>query len=251
MILAVVSDIHANLEALQAVLAEIDAREIDTVVCLGDLVGYGADPDACVGAVTSRCRQVVRGNHDKAVAGILDVEWFNPAARAAALWTRNAVRPDTLQVIRDLPQGPCLLAEDEQVVLCHGTPFDEDVYLMDEGSILDTYDALDSQFPQARICFNGHTHVPLVVCRRAAGARAQVIRRQQTVQLDPGSVYLVNPGSVGQPRDGIASASFGILDTDGMTYTNVRTPYEMQETRRKILRAGLPASLAHRLAEGR
>jgi predicted phosphodiesterase len=249
--LAVISDIHSNLEALEAVLAEIDSRGVDTVVCLGDLVGYSADPDACVSTVTSRCGQVVRGNHDKAVAGLLDVEWFNPAARAAAMWTRSTVRPETLETVRDLRQGPWPLGDDESVLLCHGTPFDEDVYLMDEGSILDTYDTLDSEYPRARVCFNGHTHVPLVVSRRKAGARPQVMRRQETVQMEPGAVYLINPGSVGQPRDGIALASFGILDTGRMIYTNVRAPYAVQETQRKILDAGLPASLAHRLAEGR
>jgi len=247
---AIISDIHANLEGLSAVLAEIDSRGIDTVVCLGDLVGYGADPDACVSAVMPRCAQVVRGNHDKAVAGILDVEWFNPAARAAALWTREAVRPETLEVIRGLQQGPCVLAQDESVLLCHGTPFDEDVYLLDDGSILETYEALDAQFPAARVCFNGHTHVPLVVSRRGDG-RPQALRKPQEVELDANSVYLINPGSVGQPRDGIALASFGILDTGRMVYTNVRTPFEVQETQRKILQAGLPQSLARRLAEGR
>ena len=251
MTVAVISDIHSNLEALQAVLAEIDSRQIETVVCLGDLVGYNADPDSCVGAVLSRCAQVVRGNHDKAVAGLLDVEWFNPAARAAALWTREAVRPETLTTIRELARGPCVLDGDESVILCHGTPFDEDVYLMDEESILGTYEALDSGFPRARICFNGHTHVPLVVTRPSGGGRPQVMRRALSVELDRGAVYLVNPGSVGQPRDGIASASFGILDTGRMVYTNVRTPYALQETQRKIRNAGLPASLAYRLAEGR
>ena len=249
--IGIISDIHSNLEALQAVLAEIDSRGVEAVVCLGDLVGYNADPDACVTSVMSRSAQVVRGNHDKAVAGILDVQWFNPAARAAALWTRQAVRPDTLATIRELARGPCLLAVDQSVVLCHGTPFDEDVYLMDEGSVLDTYAALDAEFPGARICFNGHTHVPLVVRRPRVGGPPQVIRRAESVELDPRMVYLVNPGSVGQPRDGIASASFGILDTGRMVYTNVRTPYAVQETQRKIRNAGLPASLAYRLAEGR
>ena len=251
MVIAVISDIHANLEALQTVLAEIDSRGIEKVVCLGDLVGYNADPDSCVTAVMSRCSQVVRGNHDKAVAGLLDVEWFNPAARAAALWTRAAVRPETLETVRDLRQGPWRLAEDESVLLCHGTPFDEDVYLMDGVSIADTYAALDAEHPDVRFCFHGHTHVPFVVARRRPNARPQVVRGPQTVEIEPRTVYLINPGSVGQPRDGIASASFGILDTGRMVYTNVRAPYPVQETQRKIQLAGLPASLAHRLAEGR
>jgi len=250
-VIAVISDIHSNLEGLLAVLAEIDARGIEAVVCLGDLVGYNADPDSCVSAVTSRCAQVVRGNHDKAVAGFLHVEWFNPAARAAALWTRTAVRPETLETVRNLREGPWALVDDESVLLCHGTPYDEDVYLMDAGSIAESFDILDSEHPDVRFCFHGHTHVPLVVTRRRANARPQVIQRQETVELEPGAVYLINPGSVGQPRDGIALASFGILDTGRMIYTNVRARYAVQETQRKILLAGLPASLASRLAEGR
>jgi len=250
-ILAVISDIHANREALDAVLAEIESRRVDAVTCLGDLVGYNADPDWCVDTVMARCGQVVRGNHDKAVAGMLDVQWFNSAARAAALWTRGTVRAETLETIRALRQGPWPLEGEESVLLCHGTPFDEDVYLMDEGSITETYRALDSEFPRARICFNGHTHVPLVVTRRGARARPQVVRRQEEVELDPAAVSLVNPGSVGQPRDGIALASFGILDTGRMIYTNVRVPYDVEATQQKILQAGLPSSLARRLAEGR
>ena len=251
MVIAVISDIHSNLEALQTVLGEIDARGIETVVCLGDLVGYNADPDSCVTTVMSRCSQVVRGNHDKAVAGLLDVEWFNPAARAAALWTRSAVRPETLETVRDLREGPWRLAGDESVLLCHGTPFDEDVYLMDAVSIAGTYAALDAEHRGVRFCFHGHTHVPLIVARRRPNARPQVVRGQETVKMEPGTVYLINPGSVGQPRDGIASASFGILDTGRMVYTNVRAQYPVQETQRKIQLAGLPASLAHRLAGGR
>jgi predicted phosphodiesterase len=248
---AVISDIHSNLEALQTVLGEIGARGIGMVVCLGDLVGYNADPDSCVTTVMSRCSQVVRGNHDKAVAGLLDVEWFNPAARAAALWTRSAVSAETLQTVRTLEQGPVRLEQDESVLLCHGTPFDEDVYLMDAVSIADTYAALDAEHPGVRFCFHGHTHVPLIVARRRPNARPQVIRGQEPVELEPGTVYLINPGSVGQPRDGIALASFGILDTGRMVYANVRTQYAVQETQRKIQLAGLPASLAHRLAGGR
>lgn len=251
MVVGIISDIHSNREALDTVLGEIDRRGIETIVCLGDVVGYNADPDACMGIVRSRAAEVIRGNHDKAVAGFLDLEWFNPAARAAALWTRSTVRPEVLEQIRGLPEGPRPFGPDDCILLCHGTPFDEDAYLMDAGSIEESYRTLDERHPPARFCLLGHTHVPIVVSRRAGSPRPQVVRGRDTVDLEDEAVYLINPGSVGQPRDGIALASFGILDTDKMTYRNVRLKYDMQETQRKILEAGLPSSLAYRLEQGR
>jgi predicted phosphodiesterase len=251
MLLAIISDIHANKEALDTVLGQIDSLGIQNIVCLGDVVGYNADPDACMGTVLARAAQVIRGNHDKAVAGFIDLEWFNPVARAAALWTRATVRPETLEEIRRLPQGPREYGPGGSILLCHGTPYDEDAYLMGAESIAESYAALDSGHPGVRFCLLGHTHVPIVVARKAASGKPQVIRWKETVQLDPETIYLINPGSVGQPRDGIALASFGILDTDRMTYQNIRARYVVQETQRKILDAGLPSSLAHRLEQGR
>ena len=125
MVCAVISDIHANKEALDAVLAQIDGLGIEAVYCLGDIVGYNADPDACVETVMSRATEVIRGNHDKAVAGFLNLDWFNSAARAAAQWTRAKVRPETLEAIRRLREGPQAAGEGD-VLLCHGTPYDED-----------------------------------------------------------------------------------------------------------------------------
>lgn len=250
MIVAVISDIHSNKEALDVVLAEIDRIGVDTVLCLGDIVGYNADPDACVDLVMSRAAEVVRGNHDKAVAGFLNLEWFNPSARAAALWTRTTVRPDTLETVRHLVQGPRETAEGA-ILLCHGTPYDEDAYMVDTRSIEESYDFIDAEHPDSRFCFFGHTHVPFIVTRRKGARRPQVVPWRETVELDPDAVSLINPGSVGQPRDGIALASFGILDTDGMTYRNIRARYPVQETQRKVLQAGLPPGLAQRLAEGR
>ncbi len=125
---AIISDIHSNREALDAVFAEIDLLRPDAIYCLGDLVGYNADPDFCVHAVMSRSAAVVRGNHDKAVAGLLDLDWFNRGAREAALWTRGAVTAETLATLRTLAQGP---RREKTILLCHGTPYDEDAYLVD------------------------------------------------------------------------------------------------------------------------
>ena len=250
MVCAVISDIHANREALDAVLSNIDGLGIETIYCLGDLVGYNADPDACVETVVSRAAEVIRGNHDKAVAGFLNLDWFNSAARAAVQWTRATVRPDTLEAIRRLREGPRAAGEGE-ILLCHGTPYDEDAYLMDANSVDESFRTLESHYPAVRFCFLGHTHIPTVIVRKRGTARPRVIEWRETVELDPAAVFLINPGSVGQPRDGIPLASFGILDSGRMVYRNIRVRYALQETQRKILHAGLPSSLAHRLGEGR
>ena len=249
MVCAIVSDIHSNQEALAAVLGAIDNLPVDLLYCLGDLVGYNADPDACVEAILPRAKAVVRGNHDKAVAGLLNLDWFNHAAKEAVLWTRRSAHAETLEEVRNLQPGP--LEMEEGILLCHGTPYDEDAYLMDVGSIAESYRFLTESHPEVRFCMHGHTHYPQVVVRRGERKKPEVLRGQEETRLEPGATYLINPGSVGQPRDGIALASFGILDTNRLVYRNLRVAYGVQETQRKILQAGLPPELARRLAEGR
>ena len=249
MICAVISDIHSNLEALQAVLRAIDGFAVEAVFCLGDIVGYGPDPDECARAVFGRCHMVVRGNHDKAVSGLLTLEWFNSIAREGALWNRRAMSPETLEAIRGLPRGP--LEAGEGILLCHGAPMDEDRYLIDSSAIEESYRFLDEQFPDARFCFHGHSHYPMVIARRDGNERLEVRRGGDRLRMDPDTTYLINPGSVGQPRDGNPHASFGILDTSRLVYRNLRVAYRVQETQRKIIAAGLPRELAWRLAEGR
>ena len=249
MICAIVSDIHSNLEALAAVLARIEALRVDAVYCLGDLVGYNADPDACVETVLLRSAAIVRGNHDKAVAGLLGLEWFNDAAREAALWTRRNIAAGSLDRLRALPGGPRTVGDG--ILLCHGTPFDEDEYLVHADVVGEAFRYLEDTFPRVRFCLHGHTHHPFVAARRRIGEKPRVLRGSEVVELEPPTTYLINPGSVGQPRDGIAAASFGILDTVGLVYRNLRVAYDVRETQRKIVRAGLPTELSKRLAEGR
>jgi predicted phosphodiesterase len=246
---AIISDIHSNLEALTAVLDAIDGLEADGVYCLGDVVGYNADPVECTRAVLSRSSAIVRGNHDKAVAGLLGLEWFSRAAREAALWTREHIDGETMEALQKLPEGP--MEPGEGVLLCHGTPFDEDAYLINADTIAETYRFMELHHPEARFCLHGHTHFPLVVERRPGAGKPEVLRWKEELALEPDATYLINPGSVGQPRDGKAQASFGILDTNRMTYRNIRVSYGVRDTQRKILQAGLPAELAHLLAEGR
>jgi len=155
---AVLSDVHANREALAAVLHEVDRIGTDGLLFLGDLVGYNADPEPCVEAVLGRAVAAVRGNHDRAVAGLMNLDWFNPVAAEAARWTRRAVGAGTLARLAGLPAGPFPVAGG--VLLCHGTPSDEDEYLVAGSPVAAAFRTLEQSHPDARYCLHGHTHVP-------------------------------------------------------------------------------------------
>jgi predicted phosphodiesterase len=247
--IAVISDVHSNLEALTTVLAAIEKMKVDAVYCLGDVVGYNADPEPCLEAVLGIAAGCVRGNHDKAVAGLMDLAWFNNEAREAALWTRKVLGEGSLKRLARLREGP--FDPGRGILLCHGSPCDEDEYIYEGRSIAEGFRCLEEEHPGTRICFHGHTHSPLVAVRLGGKGQPRRLATGDRVELDPDSVYLINPGSVGQPRDGIAQASFGILDVDGMTYSTLRVGYPLRETQRKILAVGLPERLARRLGEGR
>jgi len=249
MIVAIISDIHSNKEALDSVLEAIAGFSVDAIYCLGDIVGYGADPDECTREVFARCRAIVRGNHDKAVVGLIDLEWFNQTAREAALWNRRNAREETLSALRSLPKGPVEL--DGGVVICHGTPVDEDEYMLSSAAVEESFRWIDDRGRRARCCFHGHSHLPVVIERPAGRQQVRVHRETAEIRLKPESTYLINPGSVGQPRDGNPLASFGIFDSESLVYKNLRVAYAVKQTQRKILEAGLPDELAFRLAEGR
>jgi diadenosine tetraphosphatase ApaH/serine/threonine PP2A family protein phosphatase len=243
----ILSDIHANLDALDAVLAAAPRETWDRVVVLGDLVGYGADPNAVVDRVRALDPlAVIRGNHDKACCGIEDASNFNHVARIAASWTEDHLTPENRNYLRDLPAGPVVI--DDRVEICHGSPFDEDHYIFDAEDARRALEAGDRQ-----LCLFGHTHLP-VVFRRAGNTYDGFLPEgdaDTTIALQDGVRYVVNPGSVGQPRDGDPRAGFAIYDTEGPTLTLRRIPYAVDAAQRRILGAGLPASLANRLAVGR
>jgi diadenosine tetraphosphatase ApaH/serine/threonine PP2A family protein phosphatase len=241
----VLSDVHANLEALSAVL-DVAAGEWDQALVLGDLVGYGADPNGVIDRVRELpVAAMVRGNHDKVAAGLAPTDSFNHVARQAIEWTAAALTPANLQWLAALPQGP--VAIDAVTEICHGAPWDEDAYLFDER------DVERSGTAQSRpLCLFGHTHVPSIF-RLAPVVEAMLPVRGERcrVPIDPGGRYLVNCGAVGQPRDSDPRAAFGLLDSANRVLTIVRTPYEVAVAQTKILDAGLPAVLAQRLALGR
>jgi predicted phosphodiesterase len=241
----VLSDIHANLEALEAVLESADGRW-DRALVLGDLVGYGADPNAVIERIAALPpAAVIRGNHDKAASGLEDASNFNPAARAAAIWTADALAPEHRAYLKALPAGPIVV--DDAVEICHGSPFDEDFYIVD-GS--DAWSALEST--RSDVCFFGHTHVPVVFLRSGNLFEAIVPEHDETaVQAQDGKRVLVNPGSVGQPRDGDPRAAYAIYDSTEGTVTLRREVYPVGRAQEKIIAAGLPKALATRLAAGR
>jgi predicted phosphodiesterase len=245
--LLILSDIHANVDALDAVLAAAPKTTWDRAVLLGDLVGYGAEPNAVVDRVIALDPlTVIRGNHDKAACGITDGSDFNHIARTAAQWTQAALTPENRAYLERLPSGP--ISIDDTLEICHGAPFDEDHYIFD---VPDASRALDAA---ARpLCLFGHTHVPVVYQRGASGDLGLLPPDQEDVQLelDASVRYLVNPGSVGQPRNGDPRAAFAIYDGDLRMLTLRRIGYPIEEAQRRIFAAGLPASLAHRLALGR
>jgi len=243
----ILSDIHANIDALDAVLAAAPADTWDRALVLGDLVGYGAEPNAVIERTLAlNPLAVIRGNHDKAASGIDDGSSFNYVARLSAQWTFEALSPEYRDYLRDLPQGPTSI--DDTVEICHGAPFDEDHYIFDSE---DASRALDSA--SRPLCLFGHTHLPVVFRRNPAVFDGFVPDgpADSCLEVTPGMNFLVNVGSVGQPRDGDPRAAFGIYDTDGSALVMRRVTYPVEMAQRRILNAGLPASLANRLAIGR
>jgi predicted phosphodiesterase len=242
----VLSDLHGNLEALQAVLQHA-AGQFEESLCCGDLVGYGADPNPVVDWVRANCSIVVRGNHDKACTGLDDLEWFNPVARSAAIWTLNQLTPENAEYTRALPQGPVVRGEFQVV---HGSPFDEDEYVLAADEAGQAFAYLE-----ARLAFFGHTHVQGGFIWNHS--RVETIHSglfgpgREILQIDPDCAYMINPGSVGQPRDGNPSAAYALYDSEGRTITYCRTDYDLEQTQKKIREAGLPPILADRLSVGR
>jgi diadenosine tetraphosphatase ApaH/serine/threonine PP2A family protein phosphatase len=237
---AVLSDIHGNLEALRAVLADADGR-VDAVLCLGDLVGYGADPGPCVDIVAARARAVVAGNHEHAVTGRLDLAWFNRYARVAAEWTRERLDADCAAYLDAL----ALTAEVGDATLVHASPRrpEEWEYLVTAEEGLAAFGAFAT-----RLCFVGHSHVPAVWSLGSSGPHYQ--RGDASVSLDAGRRYIVNVGSVGQPRDRDPRAAYALWDVEGRHVGIRRIPYDVATARAKIEAAGLPRFLADRLAAG-
>lgn len=242
----ILSDIHANIDALEAVLASAEGTW-DRALVLGDLVGYGAEPNAVIERIRAlELAAAIRGNHDKASCGIDDGSNFNQIARYAAAWTGETLTPDNRDYLRNLPAGP--IAFEDTFEICHGSPFDEDQYIFDGGDARRALEATDRS-----LCLFGHTHLPVIFSRNGTVFEGLVPEGDPDtpLPLQANVQYLVNPGAVGQPRDGDPRAAFAVYNPDEGSLLLRRVVYPVEVAQRRILAAGLPASLANRLAIGR
>ncbi len=241
----ILSDIHGNRLALDAVLKHARGA-YDAALCCGDLVGYGAEPNEVVDWARANLTSCIRGNHDKAAAGLEDLEWFNPAARHAAVWTGQALTPENLDYLRALPRGPIVF---DVFQILHGSPLDEDDYLVSITSAIQLRNYLERP-----VSLFGHTHLQGgFLVHRNGGKRLPKIPESseaEVLELDPDAWYMINPGSVGQPRDGDPRAAYALYEPESRLVEYRRVPYDVRAAQEKILRAGLPEMLAERLELG-
>jgi diadenosine tetraphosphatase ApaH/serine/threonine PP2A family protein phosphatase len=230
--IALISDIHSNLQALLAALSDIDGRGIDEIYCIGDSVGYGGSPNECVDLVRKRASAVVLGNHDLAAVKPSDADYFTKPGKIVAEWTNRTLTAENRQFLAALPftveMGVCTLV--------HASPEFPPAW-----QYVNSMDAARDQFAhfKTEICFIGHTHVP-VLC----GEDLKTFKFKKNMR------FLINVGSIGQPRDGNPHLSYGILDTDAWSYENIRIPYDVRAAAEAITSKGLPAILAKRLSQG-
>ncbi|MBI1803317.1 MAG: metallophosphoesterase family protein [Ignavibacteriae bacterium] len=231
--IAIISDIHGNLEALETALHVIREEQADKIVCLGDIVGYGASPNECIDVIQSTTNHVLLGNHDEAAIHLEKTEYFNPYARIAAEWTHGALTAEKKIFIGQLP----FTFDLDGIFFVHASPYEPEEWHY----VLSPADAqFNFSYFQEPLCFVGHSHVPGVFCEDI-----------WTREVEHGKKFIVNVGSIGQPRDNDWRLSFGIFDTDGWTYRNIRCEYDVKKAADKIRRAGLPKALAERLLVGR
>ncbi|MEN8149956.1 MAG: metallophosphoesterase family protein [Planctomycetota bacterium] len=236
----VIADIHANLEALEAVLGVLEERGVDAYLSTGDIVGYGADPKACLDRLRDLGTVVTAGNHDWAVSNRLSLDYFNAYAREAIYWTQERLPESDIRYLDELP----LVRKVDDITLVHGTLYSPENF----DYLLTSYDAhLSFQLQETPLCLVGHSHVPITFLLDGT----VTFTLDDEIDLDGVERAIVNPGSVGQPRDEDPRAAAGIYDSETRTFTIERVEYDIEGATSKILRAGLPEVLAERLWHGR
>lgn len=244
----ILSDIHSNIEALQACIQRAKEAGYDSVLCCGDLVGYGPSPVEAIDGIRSLNAITIRGNHDRVAAGLDEATQFNPHARRAVYWTRSVLPDSYREYLANLPIGPLDITEQAQLV--HGAVTDEDDYIFTEADADENFLLTDKQ-----ITFFGHSHFPVVYCSEAKGssflATSYEFDEFIAVKIEAGRQLFVNPGSVGQPRDGDSRASFAIWDEDRERLEFYRVEYDLELTQNKMREVQLPVYLIDRLAHGR
>ncbi len=238
------SDIHGNLEAFKKLLSLKQIKNIDKMLFLGDLVGYGPDPDEVIN-LFKELKNVyyIRGNHDKVISDLESSSMFNPIAQFSAEWSKSNIGGKNKGFLRKFPKGPMVI--DSFITICHGSNFDEDYY------VFSPYEALESlKFMTTSIGFFGHTHFPIMYMYRNKKINSVALESNKTIKLDVNTRYLINPGSIGQPRDRNPDPSFIIFDSDKKVIKYYRFKYDYKLTQKKIRENGIPEPLAARLESG-
>jgi len=244
MLYGLIADVHANLPAFEVAMKHLQAGGVDKILNMGDLVGYGAGPSECVTLAREQVHMTtIAGNHDRQVAGEIDPRMRLTATKALE-WTRDNLSPANCRYLAALPDGQIV---DERFVLVHGSLVERDAYVLTAGEVKKNLECLIRDFPQVKICIFGHTHVPMLISTRGVFAD---LRATRSFKLEPGEIYMINPGSVGQPRDRCPLASFAIFDSETYTVTFIRKAYDIAAAQRTIIQAGLPEKFARRLSAG-
>jgi len=244
MLYGIISDIHGNIEAFDSVIQELDSLKVDRIYCLGDVVGYGANPNDCVNLVRERSITCLMGNHDReAVAEDIPVS-FNEEARAAIMWTRGVLTPENKEFLKSLPPNKHV---GKSTLICHGSPRSIDEYIFSASRASTVLAWLQIQTPAIRLVFFGHTHLQMYI---STAPKDKVGDLSEPLKLQRNFLHLVNPGSVGQPRDGFRAASFLVFDSSSRTIEFRNVPYDVERAASKIVSAGLPQSLAERIKIG-
>lgn len=233
---AVISDVHSNIEALSAVFSELEQTGIERVICLGDIVGYGADPDDCLHLIKDKCEVVIRGNHDSAVSGSDEYSSFNPEAEEAIYWTRNRISEEWKSYLESLP----MIFEENGIIYVHASPHKPERW----SYIVSREDALfEFRYFKGSAAFIGHSHLSGIFCHDGDTFDNEVILNEE-------KRYIINVGSVGQPRDGNSNAAYAVYD-DKLKSVNInRVAYNVESAAEKIIDAGLPNFLSSRLTAG-
>ena len=238
------SDIHSNLEAFEKLLSLKITKSIDKFLFLGDLVGYGADPNDTISLFRKMDNiYSIRGNHDKVISNLESSSLFNPVAAFSAEWSKVKLSEENREFLKDLDKGPVIV--DNFLTICHGSTFDEDYY------VFSVFEAVESlKFMKTSIGFFGHTHFPVIYFQRNNKLNAIPLNSDKRIKLDPNTRYLINPGSIGQPRDKNPRSSFIVYDSDKREIIFSRFEYNIKRAQKKIRAAGLPELLASRLESG-
>jgi len=238
---AILSDVHANLEALTVVLARIDSVGVDKTICLGDIVGYNANPNECVEQIRARNIPSICGNHDAVACGMTGPWGFNPIAQAAAIWTRENLTRENAEWLRTLKDS----LQFDNILAVHGSPSDRDMYMFGWEDVLFHMGYLKDR--RCTLCFFGHTHCPGIFSEDGV----YTVDNDSKFTINQHKEFFINPGSVGQPRDGDPRAAFGLLDTETHEFELVRVAYSIKQAAEKISKVGLPHFLGDRLFLGR